>query len=362
MLKAIGPRRRSWLTAGMAGTLVVTLSACSTLSASATGSHARNVGQESRGPAGPPGPPGPPGPVGPRGPRGEGGVNGTAVLSGQINPNREQPPAAQLGDFYLDTATDTLYGPATGLPGRLSWGAGVSLVGPTGPQGSAGTNGLSVLSGTTDPNTTSPSGAVAGDFYLDTATDTLYGPATGLPGQLSWGAGVSLIGPTGPQGPQGPQGPPGPSIVASSVNETVAAAQPGAVIGPGSPVSSKQWTKEATVTVSLPATMTLVANGGAWAQAMGSGQSDTVECLLVLDPTYNASGSNPTLMSGGLLGLTAQASIASSSGVSDAMLPTTLVTSESAGTYQVSLYCIVASGSDTININSAWVTAIASGS
>jgi hypothetical protein len=222
-----------------------------------------------------------------------------------------------------------------------------------------------VLSGTTNPTTTSPADAVPGDFYVDTATDTLYGPATGLPGQLSWGVGVSLIGPTGPQGPQGPQGPegpPGPSIVASSVNESAAAAQPGAVIGPGSSVSSKQWTKEATVTVSLPATMTLVANGGAWAQATGSGQTDTVECLLVLDPTYNASGSNPTLMTGGLLGLTAQASIASSSGVSDAMLPTTLVTSESAGTYQVSLYCIVASGSDTININSPWVTAIASGS
>jgi len=86
MLKAVGPRRRPWVTAGIAGTLAVTLSACSTLSASATGSHPRNVGQDSHGPAGPPGPPGPPGPVGPRGPRGEAGANGTTVLNGRINP------------------------------------------------------------------------------------------------------------------------------------------------------------------------------------------------------------------------------------------------------------------------------------
>lgn len=41
------------------------------------------------------------------------------------------------GDFYIDTNTDTLYGPkASG-----AWPAGTSLVGPAGPAGPAGTNG-----------------------------------------------------------------------------------------------------------------------------------------------------------------------------------------------------------------------------
>jgi hypothetical protein len=58
------------------------------------------------------------------------------------------------------------------------------------------------LNGTTLP--TSAIG-VNGDFYINTATNTLYGPkASG-----SWPAGVSLVGPQGVQGVQGLQGPQG---------------------------------------------------------------------------------------------------------------------------------------------------------
>jgi hypothetical protein len=197
---------------------------------------------------------GPRGATGPRGLPGFDGANGKTLLSGTGT------PAAQLGvngDFYLDTSTDVLYGPKAGG----AWpGTGVSLIGQTGPTGAtgapgpqgpagpkgdtgdtgpqgpegpagqqgdtgatgppgpqgaqgpqgatgpsgqAGADGTSVLHGTS-----APGAAVGadGDFFLDTSTDTLYGPkASG-----TWpGTGVSLIGQNGATGSQGPAGPPG---------------------------------------------------------------------------------------------------------------------------------------------------------
>lgn len=63
--------------------------------------------------------------------------------------------------------------------------------GPQGLPGTNGTNGNTILNGTG-----APAAGVGnnGDFYLDTATDTLYGPKTGG----AWPAtGTSLVGPTG---------------------------------------------------------------------------------------------------------------------------------------------------------------------
>jgi hypothetical protein len=76
-----------------------------------------------------------------------------------------------------------------------------------------GTNGNTILNGTTPPPFLS--GTDAGDFYLDTTSDVLYGPAvvqcTPPPVKpkvctTNWGNGVNLVGPTGPQGPAGPAG------------------------------------------------------------------------------------------------------------------------------------------------------------
>ena len=74
--------------------------------------------------------------------------------------------------------------------------------GATGP---AGTNGNTVWNGVVAP--TSGIG-VNGDFYLNTATNCLYGPkASG-----AWpGTCVTLVGPQGPIGPTGLQGPQGPT-------------------------------------------------------------------------------------------------------------------------------------------------------
>jgi hypothetical protein len=62
-----------------------------------------------------------------------------------------------------------------------------------------GANGTAVLNGVSNPTNTI---GVNGDFYINTMTNTLFGPkANG-----AWPTGTSLIGPTGPQGAPGPAG------------------------------------------------------------------------------------------------------------------------------------------------------------
>ena len=128
-----------------------------------------------RGPRGAGGPPGPAGPVGQRGPAGATGAPGPQGPQGAVGPRGLQGPEGPQGP--------------QGPQGQA---------GPTGPQGAAGPAGTSVLSGTTAP--TASTGA-PGDFYIETGgtgSPLLFGPATGSAGSLSWGTGVSLVGPPGP--------------------------------------------------------------------------------------------------------------------------------------------------------------------
>ena len=199
------------------------------------------------GPAGPTGatgpsggPAGPTGPQGPTGLTGPAGTNGTAVLNGTSAPSIN---TGVDGDFYINTASNELYGPKangvwttgvlligpagpTGIAGATGSVGPIGLTGPAGPTGNAGlpgttgpigltgpagTNGTAVLNGTSVP---SLSTGVDGDFYINTASNELFGPkANGV-----WSNGVSLVGPAGvtgasgnpgPQGPQGVQGPAG---------------------------------------------------------------------------------------------------------------------------------------------------------
>ncbi|MDY0281894.1 MAG: hypothetical protein RBR35_15195, partial [Salinivirgaceae bacterium] len=75
--------------------------------------------------------------------QGAAGADGRTVLNGTSNP---QSTLGTNGDFYINTTTNTLFGPKVGT----NWGTGVLLVGPQGPQGTAGamgatgTNGISV--------------------------------------------------------------------------------------------------------------------------------------------------------------------------------------------------------------------------
>jgi Collagen triple helix repeat (20 copies) len=102
------------------------------------------------GPAGSPGPAGPKGDTGPQGPPGNdgaagpadpAGLAGAAGSNGNTVLNGTGAPADSIGDnsdFYIDTAAQVLYGPKSGG----TWpAAGVSLVGPPGPQGPPGTAG-----------------------------------------------------------------------------------------------------------------------------------------------------------------------------------------------------------------------------
>ena len=142
--------------------------------------------------------------TGATGPQGSAGTNGNTVWNGTTTPAKS---TGVNGDFYLDTATNCLYGPkasgawpspcvtlvgpqgATGAQGPTGSTGATGSQGPTGPagatgpQGPAGTNGNTVWNGTTTP--TGSTGA-NGDFYLDTATHCLYGPKAsgGLAGDL----------------------------------------------------------------------------------------------------------------------------------------------------------------------------------
>jgi hypothetical protein len=151
-----------------------------------------------RGPVGPRGAPGsvgrpgPKGPAGPQGPQGATGPQGPAGPQGATGP---QGPQGTTGPQGPQGATGP-QGPqgATGPQGPQG---ATGPQGPQGAQGPAGTPGTGILNGTANPNTTEPSGAQDGDFYLDTSTNTLYGPATGTSPTFNWGTGTSLVGPAG---------------------------------------------------------------------------------------------------------------------------------------------------------------------
>lgn len=139
------------------------------------------------------------GPTGSTGPAGTNGTDGKTVRSGS------GAPAGGLGvdgDFYINTAAWTIYGPKT----AGAWGSATSLVGPTGPAGTNGTNGNTILNGSGVP---SAGLGVNGDFYINTAANTIYGPKTAG----AWGSAVSIVGPTGSTGGTGPTGPAGAAVL-----------------------------------------------------------------------------------------------------------------------------------------------------
>jgi hypothetical protein len=114
------------------------------------------------------------------------GPAGNTIWSGTSAPGAG---IGNNGDFYINTATWVIYGPKAGG----SWPSGQSILGATGSSGNTIWNG-----------TSAPSNAVGanGDFYINTATSTIYGPkAAG-----AWPAGVSLVGATGATGQAGATG------------------------------------------------------------------------------------------------------------------------------------------------------------
>lgn len=143
-----------------------------------------------------------------QGPKGDTGADGKTIRNGS------GVPSAGLGvngDFYIDTVAKLVYGPkASG-----AWGSGTSYVGPagstgsTGSTGAAGADGRTILSGSGVPS----SGLGAnGDFYVNTAASTIYGPKSAG----AWGSGISLVGPTGSTGSTGTAGADGRTVLNGS--------------------------------------------------------------------------------------------------------------------------------------------------
>ncbi len=123
------------------------------------------------------------GAVGQQGPQ---GIQGLTGATGSQGAQGIQGPIGATGPAGPTGATG-----AQGIQG---------LTGAPGAAGAAGANGKTVLNGTTNPSSGT---GTDGDFYINTATNRLFGPkASG-----TWpGGGVSLVGPTGAIGATGPQG------------------------------------------------------------------------------------------------------------------------------------------------------------
>ena len=142
---------------------------------------------------------------------GGGGTGGSVLLNGEGEPDNS---LGEVGDFYLDTLVYDIYGPKTTIWPK----PGISLIGPKGDKGEdglqgekgdkgdkgedglQGKNGRTILNGEGVPDN---SLGEEGDFYIDTLTDTLYGPKRTdhwlIPG-------VPLKGEKGDKGEDGLQG------------------------------------------------------------------------------------------------------------------------------------------------------------
>lgn len=143
---------------------------------------------------------------GPQGPQGIPGQDGKTIWSGNSVPS---VTLGTDGDFFIDTLSLWFYGPKN----SGSWGTGVSLVGAqglTGAQGPAGGNGLNLLSGTSDPVSTT---GIDGEYYINTTTYRIFGPKTAG----NWGAGSIISGPQGIQGISGIAGINGTTIYFSYI-------------------------------------------------------------------------------------------------------------------------------------------------
>jgi hypothetical protein len=103
------------------------------------------------------------------------------------------------GSSYIATAANIRRPPSRS---PSTWGTLASQGAP----GQSGTNGTTILNGSSRPPT-SGFGVAPGDFYLDTATEVLWGPAviTCVVRKCSaqWGNGTALVGAPGAPGPAG---------------------------------------------------------------------------------------------------------------------------------------------------------------
>jgi hypothetical protein len=197
--------------------------------AGATGPAGATGAQGTAGPQGIPGAVGPDGSTGPQGLQGATGAQGIQGIPGLTGNTGAQGLTGAAGA----TGAQGIQG-IQGIPGLMGNTGAQGLQGQTGATGATGAAGLPGSDGNSIRNGSGvPSSGLGidGDFYLDTATFTVYGPkAAGL-----WPVGGQpLIGPQGPIGPQGVQGSQGVMGAQGVVGNTGATGAIGAT-GPAGP-------------------------------------------------------------------------------------------------------------------------------
>jgi len=161
-----------------------------------------------------------------------------------------------------------------GIPEGVAGAQGID-----GADGIQGVDGNTVLNGIIDPIAAD---GVDGDFFLNTATSTLFGPkAAGV-----WPAGTSLVGPQGVDGPTGPEGPIGLTGADSTVPGPAGADGADSVVpgpdGPAGPEGPSAVSADAGNTAVLGAdSLIFVPDAGG---LIGIGV-DTIEVVAVLPAT-----------------------------------------------------------------------------
>ena len=144
------------------------------------------------------------------GPAGAAGGDGAAGADGRTIITEARVPifsdgSADGGDYFinnLDPASPIIYGPRAARAGDATdnpWPTGVNLVGSA---GAAGADGRTILNGIIPP--VDATDGVDGDFFIDTVTNSIYGPkAAGV-----WPTPpTSLVGAAGADGATGATGP-----------------------------------------------------------------------------------------------------------------------------------------------------------
>ena len=132
---------------------------------------------------------GPEGEKGEQGPKGDQGIPGKDGSTILSGTSNPNSSIGKEGDFYLNLNTGGLFGPKT----STGWGTPYNMKGPKGDTGSNGTDGTdgkdgaTILNGKTVPTKTQ---GKPGDFYINTSDFTIYGPKKS---NGDWGTGVNLI-------------------------------------------------------------------------------------------------------------------------------------------------------------------------
>lgn len=133
------------------------------------------------------------------------GTVGNTILNGVVNPT--SPELGQVGDFYLNTSTKTIFGPKTAI--SPYWpAAGIDISGGAGTEGPAGPTGETGPAG--PAGETGPQGAAGVAGPIGPAGAQGSDGAAGPQGEQGLKGDTGVAGPAGPAGPQGPVGAAGP--------------------------------------------------------------------------------------------------------------------------------------------------------